>query len=103
MNQLDYENIFDAITEDASEAADLRFRADLMITLKKMFDDKNWKQADIAQALGIPQPRVSELMRGKVDLFSADKLIGFLARLNVRLKPSYDANHRVVCEVVEAA
>ena len=40
------------------------------------------------QKLNIPQPRVSELMTGKVDRFSADKLIGFLARVGIRLKPA---------------
>ncbi|RVH17242.1 helix-turn-helix domain-containing protein [Sinorhizobium meliloti] len=104
MTQLIYDNIFDAITDDPAEAADVQFRADLMITLRKIFEDRGWKQADVATALGVPQPRVSELMRGKIDLFSADKLIGFLAKMNVRLKPSYASNeHRVTCEVVQAA
>ncbi|TPK57249.1 XRE family transcriptional regulator [Mesorhizobium sp. B2-4-19] len=103
MTQLSYDNIFDAIADDADEAADLQFRADLMITLRKLFEDRGWKQADIASALGITQPRVSEIIRGKVHLFSADKLIGFLAKLNLRLKPSLDANHKVICEVLEAA
>ncbi|RKE83274.1 XRE family transcriptional regulator [Rhizobium sp. AG855] len=103
MTKLSYDNIFDAITEDSSEAADLQFRADLMITLRRIFEDRGWKQADIASALGVSQPRVSELIRGKIDLFSADKLIGFLAKMNVRLKPSVDANHKVICEVLEAA
>ena len=61
------------------------------------------QQDAIAEALGVSQPRVSELMRGKIDLFSADKLIGLLARLDVRLRPSVDASGRVVCEVVQAA
>jgi predicted XRE-type DNA-binding protein len=103
MERLVFENIFDAVTEDPIEAADLRFRSDLLTTLIAIFEDRKWKQADIAGALDIPQPRVSELMRGKIHLFSADKLIGFLAKLGVRLKPSFSAEHRVICEVVEAA
>jgi len=103
MTQLSYDNIFDAITGDKSEAADLRFRADLMLTLRKIFEAKGWNQAAIADALGVPQPRVSELLRGKIHLFSSDKLIGFLAKLDVQLKPSFSADHKVVCEVIEAA
>lgn len=103
MNDLTFENIFSAIIEDPAEAADLQFRADLVITLRSMFEDRGWKQADIAKALDVPQPRVSELLRGKIHLFSADKLIGYLARMNVRLKPTFDEKHGVFCEVIEPA
>ncbi|CDZ28732.1 helix-turn-helix domain-containing protein [Neorhizobium galegae] len=103
MERLVFENIFDVVTEDPIEAADLRFRSDLLTTLVAIFEDRKWKQTDIAKALDIPQPRVSELMRGKIQLFSADKLIGYLAKLGVRLKPSFSAEHKVICDVVEAA
>ena len=102
MTKLVFNSLFDAVTDDAQEAADLKFRADLMITLRQLFDDRGWKQADIADALDISQPRVSDLMRGKIDRFSADKLIGFLAKMNVRLVPSF-ADHKVICEVQVAA
>lgn len=103
MERLDYDNIFDVMADSPAEAADLQFRADLMLTLRKLLEERKLRQAEIAEALGVSQPRVSELMRGKIDLFSADKLIGLLARLNVRLRPSVDASGRVVCEVVQAA
>jgi predicted XRE-type DNA-binding protein len=103
LERLEYDNIFDVVAENSAEAADLQFRADLMLTLRKLLEERKLRQAEIAEALGVSQPRVSELMRGKIDLFSADKLIGFLARLDVRLRPSVDASGRVVCEVVQAA
>lgn len=103
MERLEFDNIFDVIADSPAEAADLQFRADLMLTLRKLLEERKLRQADIAEALGVSQPRVSELMRGKIDLFSADKLIGLLARLDVRLRPSVDASGRVVCEVVQAA
>ena len=65
MTQLTYTNIFDAITEDSSEAVDLAFRADLMLVMRKIFETKGWETADIMKALDIPQPRVSELVTGK--------------------------------------
>lgn len=103
MERLEFDNIFDVMADSAAEAADLQFRADLMLTLRKLLEERKLRQAEIAEALGVSQPRVSELMRGKIDLFSADKLIGLLARLDVRLRPSVDASGRVVCEVVQAA
>jgi len=103
LERLEYDNIFDAMADTSAEAADLQFRADLMLTLRKLLEERKLRQAEIAKALDVSQPRVSELMRGKIDLFSADKLIGFLARLDVRLRPSVDASGRVICEVVQAA
>lgn len=103
MTQLGYDNIFDAIADDDHAAADLQFRADLMLTLRLMFQERGWKQARISEALGIPQPRVSELMRGKIDLFSADKLIGLLARMQVRIRPRYDDVQGFTCDVIQTS
>jgi len=86
MEQLKYSNIFEAITDDPEKAADLEFRADLMLILRDYFDGIS--QAGVGKALGIPQPRVSELMSGKVDKFSSDKLIGLLAKVGIRFKPT---------------
>ncbi|MGN7293515.1 helix-turn-helix domain-containing protein [Rhizobium sp. SAFR-030] len=97
-DRLVYDNLFESIVEDPIEAADLSFRSDLLSTLIDLFEDRGWKQADIASALDIAQPRVSELLRGKIHLFSADRLIGYLAKLGVRFKPSYQ-NSQVVCAV----
>lgn len=87
MTQLSYDNIFDAITENKKEAADLRFRADLMLLMRDAFEQNGWTQSDVMSALEINQPRASELMRGKVDKFSSDKLIGFLDKLGFRIRP----------------
>ncbi len=86
--KLRYDNIFEAITDNAEEAADMQFRADLVLVLRDCFREKGASQAQIGQILGIPQPRVSELMTGKIDKFSSDKLIGFLAKVGVRFKPA---------------
>jgi predicted XRE-type DNA-binding protein len=86
--KLKYSNIFEAITTSAEEAADIEFRADLMLVLRDFFREQGASQAQIGQILGIPQPRVSELMRGKVDKFSSDKLIGFCAKAGIRFKPA---------------
>lgn len=86
VERLQYSNIFEAITDDAAEAADLRFRADLMLVLREYFRSQAATQAEIGSRLGIPQPRVSELMTGKIDKFSSDKLIGFLAKLGIRFR-----------------
>ncbi len=86
--KLKYSNIFEAITENAAEAADMEFRADLMLVLRDFFREQQDSQAQFGHTLEIPQPRVSELMSGKVDKFSSDKLIGFLAKVGIRFRPA---------------
>jgi predicted XRE-type DNA-binding protein len=101
MTQLEYDNIFDSITDDPIEAADLTLRSDLVSTLVAIFKERGWKNADIGAALDIPQSRVSELVRGKIAVLSVQKLFGYLASLGYRFKPSLDGNHQVVCRVEE--
>jgi predicted XRE-type DNA-binding protein len=103
--KLRYDNIFEAITDSPEEAADMQFRADLILVLRDYFRERAVTQAQIGKMLRIPQPRVSELMTGKVDKFSADKLIGFLASVGIRFKPSTIPSARgrplrVKCDVV---
>lgn len=74
------------------------------MTLIGIIDNNGWEQAQIAQALEIPQPRVSELLRGKISLFSSDRLIGYLAKRGYAFRPSVTGDHEVICEVeIEAA
>ena len=105
--KLKYTNIFAAIADCPEEAADMEFRADLMLVLRDFFRDMDASQTQIAQILGIPQPRVSELMTGKITKFSSDKLIGFLAKVGVRFKPAAvpaakGRPFRIKCDVLVA-
>src|SRR3984893_10444426 len=86
--KLKYSNIFEAITENAEESADMEFRADLILVLRAFFPEREASQTQSGEMLGIPQPRVSELMSGKVNKFSSDKLIGFLAKVGIRFRPA---------------
>jgi predicted XRE-type DNA-binding protein len=68
------------------KAEHLLVRADLMIRLEKELGSRGLKQAQAAKLLGISQPRVSDLLRGRVELFSADALIDLLARLGIKVR-----------------
>jgi predicted XRE-type DNA-binding protein len=85
-------NVFRDVGFAPGEAEHLLVRADLMIKVQKLIDSKHLTQAELAKSLRISQPRVSDLLRGRIDLFSTDALIDILARLGVRvrfvLKPS---------------
>ena len=85
-------NVFRDLGFRPEEAEHLKIRSDLMIQLQKLIESRGLQQAKAAKILRVSQPRVSDLLRGRIDLFSTDALIDMLARLGVRvrlvLKPS---------------
>src|SRR6266571_7425842 len=85
-------NVFRDLGFSAEEAEHLLIRADLLIQLQKAIVSRGLRQAKAAKILRVTQPRVSDLLRGRIDLFSTDCLIDMLARLGVHvrfvLKPS---------------
>ena len=85
-------NVFRDLGFSKEEAEHLLVRADLLIQVQKTITSRRLTQAEAAKVLQVTQPRVSDLLRGRIDLFSTDALIDMLARLGagVRLivKPS---------------
>jgi len=79
-------NVFRDLGFPPGKAEHLLVRADLMIRIEKDLRSRGVKQAQAARLLGISQPRVSDLLRGRVELFSADSLIDMLARLGIRVR-----------------
>lgn len=79
-------NVFRDLGFPPSKAEHLLVRADLMIRLEKELQSRGLRQAQAAKLLGISQPRVSDLLRGRVELFSADALIDMLARLGIKVR-----------------
>ena len=68
------------------EAEHLLIRADLMIQAQKLIATRKLKQREAAEIFRVSQPRVSDLLQGRVDLFSTDALIDMLARLGARVR-----------------
>ena len=68
------------------EAQHLLIRADLLIQLQKTIASRGLTQVRAAKILHVTQPRVSDLLRGRIDLFSTDGLIDMLARLGVEVR-----------------
>jgi len=71
-------NVFKDLGFSEDEAENLKIRADLMIELTKLIEAQKLTQAAAAKLLGVTQPRVSDLIRGKIDRFSVDGLIEML-------------------------
>ena len=78
-------NVFADLGFERNEAAHLRIRSALMATLGQVLRDRGLTQAQAAELLEVSQPRVSDLVRGKIDMFSVDTLVDMLARAGVRV------------------
>lgn len=89
--------IFEDLGFSPQEAQHLHVRAQLMSALRETIRKRGISQAVAAKLLGITQPRVSNLLRGRIDLFSTDALIELLARVGigvrVTLKPLPRTGH----------
>ena len=78
-------NVFADLGFDQDEAEHLRIRSALMATVRQILHDRKLTQAAAATLFDVSQPRISDLVRGKIELFSIDTLVDMLARANVRV------------------
>jgi predicted XRE-type DNA-binding protein len=79
-------NAFRDLGFSREEAEHLLVRADLLIQVQKTITSRRLKQTEAAKVLRVTQPRVSDLLRDRIDLFSTDALIDMLARLGVGVR-----------------
>jgi len=79
-------NVFKDLGFSAEEAEYLTIRSHLMAHLRKLIKARGLTQTAAATLFGVTQPRVSDLVRGKIDLFSIDTLVDMLAHAGVQVK-----------------
>ncbi len=78
-------NVFTDLGFDPEESENLRIRADLMIRLALLIEKRGMTQVRAARLLGVSQPRISDLVRGRIDRFSVDSLIEMLGHAGARV------------------
>jgi len=88
-------NVFRDLGFGTEEAGNLRVRADLMIALSKLIEDRGLTQVKAAKLFGVSQPRVSDLVRGKIERFSVDTLIAMLGAADVQVTVTTEQRARV--------
>lgn len=88
-------NVFRDVGFTPDEAAHLLIRSDLMIQLERTIREQKLTQAKAAKLLGVTQPRISDLLRGRIQLFSIDSLVDMLAKLGVSVKVTTRRPRRV--------
>ncbi len=81
-----YSNVFEALEDDPVMAQNLKIRAELMNSLREFIEDKGLGQKKAAEVFGVHQPRISDLMRGKINKFTIDMLVNMLARIGKSVK-----------------
>jgi predicted XRE-type DNA-binding protein len=74
-----FASVWDAIEGNAAAAANLRARSELMIALRSKIESWTISQTEAARRLRLTQPRLNDLMRGRIDKFSLDALINLAA------------------------
>lgn len=78
-------NVFKDIGFDDEESCNLLVRSRLMIEIERIIKASGWTQIEAAEVLGVVQPRISELLSGRIDRFSVDMLLKFLSRLGKKV------------------
>jgi predicted XRE-type DNA-binding protein len=79
------ENVFRDLGFDDAEAENLKLRSTLMQRVEKFVKQSNMTQSEAASVLGVTQPRLNQLLKGKIQLFSLDALVNMLANAGMRV------------------
>ena len=84
MSNETFTSVWDAI--EATPAENMKLRSTLMMALEQHIRTKGWTQAEAARRLGVTQPRVSDLLRGKINLFALDTLVNMLVAAGLHVE-----------------
>lgn len=80
-----YDSVWDALADTPEQAANLKARADLMQQIAAIVQQSGWTQAEAAQRCGVTQPRINDLLRGRVSRFSLDALVNIATAIGRRV------------------
>ena len=80
-----YASVWDAIADTPEQAANLRARAELMQKIAAIVKENGWTQVEAADRCGVTQPRINDLLRGRVSRFSLDALVNIATAIGRRV------------------
>ena len=86
-----FPSVFDALADTPQEAANLRARAELAQALAAVVQARGWTQAEAAQRCGVTQPRMNDLLRGRISRFSLDALVNMAVACGQRVRVALEA------------
>ena len=85
MNEPRYRSVWDALEDTPEAAENMKIRATLLLALQDYVSGLGVTQAEAAQQLGITQPRLNDMLQGRIDKFSLDALVNLLYKTGMRL------------------
>ena len=85
-----FANVWDAIAETPEEAANLTLRSELMDEIETIIQQNGWTQKEAAKRCGVTQPRINDLLRGRISRFSIDAQVNIAAALGRKVRVSLD-------------
>jgi predicted XRE-type DNA-binding protein len=86
-----YATVWDALADTPEQAANLKARVDLMRQIAELIQAEGWKQVEAAERCGVTQPRINDLLRGRVSRFSLDALVNIATALGRRVSVELEA------------
>jgi predicted XRE-type DNA-binding protein len=86
-----FDNIWEAIADTTGESANMQAKAELMRQIVAIVKKNDWKQVEAAQHCGITQPRLNDMLRGRISRFSLDALVNIAAAIGQRVHIELEA------------
>jgi predicted XRE-type DNA-binding protein len=86
-----FASVWDALADTPEQAANLTARSDLMIQIAEIVKKNGWTQAEAARQCGVTQPRINDLLRGRIERFSLDALVNLATALGRKVRVDIQA------------
>ncbi len=86
-----YTSVWDALTDSPEEAENMKLRSVFMMAIEKYAKSQESTQVEIASQLGMTQPRLNDLLKGKIDKFSLDMLVNIAAKAGLKTSVNIEA------------
>jgi predicted XRE-type DNA-binding protein len=86
MTEQTFVSVWDALEDSPEMAENMKIRSALMIELQELVRSRGWTQEEAAGHLGVTQPRLNDLLRGRIDKFGLDALVMLAARAGLAVQ-----------------
>jgi predicted XRE-type DNA-binding protein len=86
MKKKRFSSVWDAIEDTPAQAENMKLRSVLVMALRDHIARMELSQSEAAKLLGVTQPRISDLMRGKIELFGLDTLVNMISAAGLHVE-----------------
>lgn len=94
-----YSSVWDALEDTPQEAENMKLRSELMLAISKSLSEINGTQMQKAKALGITQPRLNDLLNGRINKFTIDALVNIATAAGLHVSLATSLQHGISADV----